>query len=183
MPDPQEIVPERVLESRRLFEGRIVNLRVDSVELGDGTRSSREVVEHGAVVAIVPLDGDGNVLLVRQYRLPIGQTTLEIPAGGVDAGESAEEAVRRELREETGCDAARLLRLGGFYASPGHCSEYIHVFLATGLTDGEPQRDFDEHIAVERRPLAEAVRLIAYGEIRDAKSVIGLLLAERYLSP
>ena len=110
-----------------------MNLRVDKVALPDGRSAEREVAEHAPVVVIVPLDGAGSVLLVRQYRLPVRQFLLELPAGGIDPGESVEEAVQRELREETGQRAGRLERLATFYASPGYCDELMHLFLATEL--------------------------------------------------
>jgi ADP-ribose pyrophosphatase len=175
---PQEPPPERVVASRRLHEGRIVCLREDTVDLPGGRRALREVVEHAEVVAIVPLEATGEVLLVRQYRLPAAQTLLELPAGGVDPGESAEEAAQRELQEETGHRAGRLRRLGGFFVSPGYCTEFIHVFLAQELSESVAAADADELIAVERLPLGEALRLVHSGEIRDAKSIIGLLLAD-----
>lgn len=152
----------------------MVNLRLDTVELAGGWKTTREVVEHGEVVAVVPLLEGKDVLLVRQYRLPAAQTLLEVPAGGVDAGESAEEAAQRELGEECGQEAARLERLGGFYMSPGFCSEFAHVFLATDLRPVRARPDPDEEIALERLPLAEALRLVRQGEIRDGKSIIGL---------
>lgn len=166
---------ERVIESRRLYEGQVVNLRVDTVELADGRRATREVVEHADVVAIVPLLEDGDVLLVRQYRLPTEQLMLEVPAGGVDEGETPEEAAQRELAEEIGRRAGRLERLCAFYVSPGFCDEYVHVFLATELTEASLPRDVDEELEVVRMPLAEAVRLVLEGELRDSRSVIGLL--------
>ncbi|GAG45412.1 unnamed protein product, partial [marine sediment metagenome] len=174
--------PERVLESRRLYEGRVVNLRLDTVELAGGWKTTREVVEHGEVVAVVPLLEGKDVLLVRQYRLPAAQTLLEVPAGGVDAGESSEEAAQRELGEECGQQADRLERLGGFYASPGFCSEFVHVFLATQLRPVRARPDPDEEIAVVRLPLAEALRLVRQGEIRDGKSIIGLTWAREQVS-
>ncbi len=169
--------PERVLESRRLFEGRIVNLRVDTVELPDGRQATREVVEHGEVVAVVPLLSGEDVLLVRQYRLPTAQVLLEVPAGGVDEGESAEEAAQRELGEECGRRAGRLERLGGFYVSPGFCSEFVHVFLASELEPVALRPDADENLEVVRMSLAEALRLVGAGGIRDGKSIIGLTWA------
>ena len=120
---------------------------------------------------------DGDVVLVRQYRLPAQEALLEIPAGGVDAGESAEEAAQRELQEETGYRAGRLERLAGFFVSPGYCTEFIHVFLATDLSESVIAGDEDEDIALERMPLADAVRLIERGEIKDGKSIVGLLQA------
>ncbi len=168
---------ERVTASRRIHEGRIVNLREDTVELPDGRSALREVVEHAQVVAIVPLDNESNVLLVRQYRLPAEDALLEIPAGGVDEGESIEQAAQRELREETGYRADRLERLTGFFVSPGYCTEFIHVFRATGLSESPIAGDDDENITVEPMPLAQALRLVETEEIRDSKSIIGLLLA------
>lgn len=173
---------ERLIESRHLYQGRVVNLRLDTVETPDGHRYRREVVEHGEVVAIVALDADGNVLLVRQYRGPVGEVTLEIPAGGIDPGESAEEAVQRELQEETGQRAGTVQRLCGFYASPGYCSEFIHLYLAKELSASRLRADLDEAIQVVRLPLPAALRLIDSGEIHDGKSIIGLLLARRWVT-
>lgn len=151
-----------------------MNLRVDTVELAGGRKATREVVEHGEVVAVVPLLEGKDVLLVRQYRLPAARTLLEVPAGGVDAGESSEEAAQRELGEECGQQADRLERLGGFYLSPGFCSEFMHLFLATELRPVPARPEPDEEIAVVRLSLAEALRLIRRGEIQDGKSIIGL---------
>jgi ADP-ribose pyrophosphatase len=167
------------VESRRVYEGRVVNLRVDRVKLPSGRSSVREVVEHAPVVAIVALDSQGDVLLVRQYRLPAQQSLLEIPAGGVDPGESPEEAAQRELQEETGQRAGRLERLGSFFSSPGYCDEYMHLYLATGLEPSALAADADESIEVVRLPLDEALRLIERGEIRDVKTIVGLWAASR----
>ena len=166
---------ERVTASRRIHDGRIISVREDSVTLHDGRSALREVVEHADVVAIVPMDADDNVFLVRQYRLPAGESLLEVPAGGVDEGESIEAAAQRELREETGYRAGRLERLSGFFVSPGYCTEFIHVFLAMDLIEDPIDGDEDEDISLERVPMSEAVRLIEGGGIKDGKSIIGLL--------
>ena len=168
------------MESRRLYEGRVVSLRVDRVELPSGRSTVREVVEHAPVVAIVALDGRGNVLLVRQYRLPVQQSLLEIPAGGIDPGESAEEAAQRELQEETGQRAGRLEHLCSFFLSPGYCDEYMYLYLATALEPSALAADADERIEVVRLPLAGALRLIERGEIHDAKTIVGLWAATRH---
>jgi ADP-ribose pyrophosphatase len=170
---------EHVVESHRIYEGRVVSLRVDRVKLPSGRSTVREVVEHASVVAIVALDSQGDVLLVRQYRLPAQQSLLEIPAGGVDPGESAEEAAQRELQEETGQRAGRLERLCSFFVSPGYCDEYMYLYLATALEPSALVADADESIEVVRLPLDEALRLIERGEICDAKTIVGLWAASR----
>ncbi|MFQ5471799.1 MAG: NUDIX hydrolase [Dehalococcoidia bacterium] len=177
--DHSDPLNERVTASERVYLGRIMSVRVDTVELADGRIAVREVVEHAPVVAIVPVDADGNVILVRQYRLPAEDVLLEIPAGGVDPGESVEGAAQRELREETGCRAGTLDDIGGFYVSPGYVTEFIHLFLARDLTEDGLEGDADEQIEVVRMPLAEAVRLIDMGEINDGKTILGLLLTAR----
>jgi len=169
---------ERVLHSERVFAGRLLNLRVDRVALPNGRETTREVVEHPGAVAIVPLHDDGRVVLVRQYRHAVGRSLLEIPAGTLDQGEeSAEAAAARELQEETGYRAARLTPLATFYPAPGFATERMTVFLATGLTDGDQSQMEDEIITVETVPLAELPALLARGEIADAKTLVGLLLA------
>ena len=170
---------ERVIKSRRVFEGKIAQLRVDTVQLASGRTAQREIVEHDPVVAIVPIDSDGNVVLVRQYRLATGVVLLEVPAGGVDPGETPEDAAQRELAEEIGMRAGSLERLAEFYVSPGFLTEYVHAFLATDLRDSPAEADEDEDIAVVRMPLADAVAMAERGELRDAKSIAGLLLAAR----
>jgi len=168
---------EHITSTRQIYDGRIVSLREDTAVLVDGRTVLREVVEHAEVAAIVPLDADGNVILVRQYRLPARDALLEIPAGGAERGESVEDAAQRELREETGFRAGRLERLCGFFVSPGYCTEFIHVFLATDLVEDAIDGDPDEVIELERMSLIDAAGLIESGEIKDGKSIIGLRLA------
>lgn len=172
---------ERVVATKRIYQGRILNLRLDTVEFPDGRTATREIVEHGASVVIAPLDDQGNVLLVRQYRLAVDQVLLELPAGGMHGDETPEEAANRELREEVGQAADRLERLGGYFAAPGFCQEYLHLFIATGLSPSPLQADEDESIDVVPIPLAEVYGLIERGEVRDAKSVAGLLWVLRRL--
>ena len=173
--------PERVLKSRRVYDGRIMAVRVDTVAMPNGREAMREIVEHAPVVAIVPVDENGDVVMVRQYRLATGDVMLEVPAGLVDEGEEIEAAAQRELQEEIGYRASHLERLSGFFVSPGFCTEFIHVFLALGLQESDLDADEDEDIVVERVPLAEAVRLVEEGAIRDAKSIVGILMARERL--
>ena len=177
----REPAAERVLKSRRAFEGKIARLRVDTVRLAGGRTAQREIVEHEPVVAIVPIDSDGKIVLVRQYRLATGAVLLEVPAGGVDPGETPEDAAQRELAEEIRMRAGHLERLAGFYVSPGFLTEYVHAFLATDLRDSPAEADEDEDIAVVRMPLLEALAMVERGELRDAKSIAGILLAARLI--
>ena len=167
---------EPSVDSRVAYEGKIVNLRVDTVSLPQGRMGTREIVEHVPCVCIVPLDDDGNVVMVRQYRKPVEETLLEVPAGGMDPGESPEDAARRELREETGYAAEELGHLSSFWTTPGFCTELMHAYVARGLRPGALSPDEDENIEVVRVPLSGAPDLIRRGEIRDAKSIASLLL-------
>ncbi|MHB8576613.1 MAG: NUDIX hydrolase [Dehalococcoidia bacterium] len=176
-------MPEKTIGSERMYDGKVVNLRVDTVRFEDGREAKREVVEHGGAVAIVAIDNDARLLLVRQFRTPVGDDLLEVPAGGIDDGEEPEAAAQRELQEETGYRAARIRRLAGFWVAPGYCTEFIHVFLAEGLTESRLDADDDEAITVERFTLAESIAMIASGEIRDAKSIVGILAFARGTQP
>jgi ADP-ribose pyrophosphatase len=168
--------PETVLASRRLYEGRVVNLRVDDVRTPGGLETRREIVEHHGAVALVAIDDQERVLLVKQYRHAAGRVMTEIPAGALEAGEDPDAAAARELAEETGYTAALLERIGGIFPSPGFCTEYIHLYAAHGLTAGPSHPEDDEHILVEAVPWAEVMRRVRAGEIQDAKSITALLL-------
>jgi len=168
---------EVTLHSRLVFEGKVVNLRVDTVRIPSGREATREVVEHRGAVAMVPLLDDGRVVLVRQFRQAVGEVLLEIPAGTLNAGEEPDECARRELREEIRYEPAKLEEMFASYLAPGYSSEMLHVFLATELTPAEGETDEDETVEVEILPLDKAVEMIRTGEIKDAKTICGLLLA------
>lgn len=170
---------EKALRSEKVFEGSVVGLRVDQVILPSGRATTREVVEHSPSVVIVPVDDDDNVVLVRQYRYPVGIALLEAPAGMVEEGEEAEECADRELREETGLRARTMLSLGQFWMSPGYCNELMHAFVARDLVSDALEPDEDEAIEIERVPLAAATQLIRDGAIQDAKTIAALLMAIR----
>ena len=169
---------EPTVESRYEFKGRVFNVRVDSVRLSKGTLGTREIVEHVDCVCIVPLDEQGNVVMVRQYRKPVEQHLLEIPAGAVEQDEVSEDAALRELQEETGYAAEQLQHLSSFWTSPGFCTERMHAYVATGLRPGDPAHslDEDEEIQVEKVPLDRIADMIRRGEITDAKSITSLVL-------
>lgn len=169
------IPEEPTLASRRIYQGRVVGLRIDTVRLPNGDTSDREIVEHGSAIVVVPIDDHGRILMVRQYRKAIEQALLELPAGGMDPGETPEEAVLREMQEETGFLPRKLEALGGFYTAPGFCQEYLHLFLATDLTPSKLAQDHDENVEVEPVTWDQAMALLDSNEIRDAKSVAGLL--------
>lgn len=170
---------EDTLSSQLIYDGRAVKLRVDSVRLSNGRETTREIVEHSDCVAVVVIDENDNTLLVKQFRKPVEKDLLEIPAGGIDSGEAPEAAVRREMREETGYLPRRVERLGGFYASPGYCTEYLHLYLATDLVLDRLEAEDSDSIELEPVPLRRIAGLIASDAICDAKSIAGLLL---YLS-
>jgi len=172
----------RILTSRPVFGGRVVSLRVEEIELPGGRRSNLELIHHPGAAAIVPLDAEGQVLLVRQYRHATGGSwLLEVPAGKLDPGESAEVAAARECEEETGYRPGELVALGGIWTTPGFTDEWIHLFLARQLIPGRQDLQADEALSVERLPLAEAVDLALAGGIDDGKSIAALSRAARYL--
>jgi ADP-ribose pyrophosphatase len=172
-----------------LHRGRYLEFRVDTIERADGTRSERDIAGHPGAVAILAIDPDGAVLLVRQWRTPAARVLLEIPAGTLDVDEATGEiedpdlAARRELEEETGYRAGTWERLTSFWSAPGFTSEFMHLYLATELTPAHPDErlgpDEDEHLRLERRSLADAVAAVDRGEISDAKSIVGLLWIAR----
>jgi ADP-ribose pyrophosphatase len=155
---------------REVFRGRVVRLVL---------RGKYEIVEHAGGAAVVALDGDGNVLLVRQARPAVGAALLELPAGLVDAGEQPIDCARRELEEETGYTCDHLEPLARFYSSPGFCTELLHVFAASGLRECATTPDEEEELELVRMPLEQAIDLVLNGEISDAKTITGLLAYQR----
>ncbi len=171
---------EKTLESEMIYRGKIINLRRDKVTVLHGT-SYREIVEHHGGSVIAALKDNGNVIAVKQYRKPAGRVMLEIPAGKRDPGESPDETARRELKEETGYTAEKLILLTRMYPSPGYTEEVLYIYLALGLTPGETDPDYNEAIDVCEYPLDTLLEMADRGEIEDAKTLAGLLLAKRYL--
>ena len=167
---------EKRIDGEYKFRGRIINLRVDRALLPDGSVAGREVVEHNGGVCVAALTDEGEVLMVRQFRYPYGETVLEIPAGKRDsADEDPFECGCRELEEETGARAKDFHFLGRLYPSPGYCGEIIWMYAAKGLTFGEQRPDEDEFLSVEKIPLERLVDMVLSGEITDAKTQVALL--------
>ena len=165
---------EKTLFSELVYKGRAISVRVDTVEMPSGRRTTRETVEHSDCVAIIAIDHDNNVLLVNQFRKAVEKELLEIPAGGIDPGEDPVTAVSREMQEETGYLPRQIERLGGFYIGPGYCSEYLYLYLATDLVSSQLFAEDTEGITLVRVPLEQIPELIASGRICDAKSIAGL---------
>jgi ADP-ribose pyrophosphatase len=172
---------ETIVGSEEIYHGRVVKLFVHEVELPNGSHSKREVVKHPGAVAIVALDGQQNVLLVRQFRLPAAQVLREIPAGTLEEGEAPLVCAERELQEETGYHPGKLEELGGIFVAPGYTTEYIHLYLATQLRESRLDADADEFVEVDHVPIKDALAMIEKGDIIDGKSVAGLLRVARKL--
>ena len=168
--------PEKKLATQQIYQGRAVNVRVDTVEKASGIKTTREVVEHSDCIAVVALDEQGNIVLVRQFRHAVDRFLMEIPAGGIDLGEEPIDSVRRELQEEIGYFPRKIDKLGGFYATPGYGTEYLHCFVATDLVPARLMAEDTDDIELVRVSPAEIPRLIASGEICDAKSIAALLM-------
>lgn len=167
---------------REIYAGRVVTLRLKYLPQPDGRRHLREIVEHAPGAAVVAVDDDGQVLLVRQLRPAVDAALLELPAGLVDAGESPIDCARRELAEETGLAASYVEPLVSFYTSPGFSTELIHIFVATGLREASVEHDEEEDIQLVRLPLEDAIRQVTQTEISDAKTVAGLVAYARSVS-
>lgn len=172
---------ESKISSEDIFKGRIVHLHVDKVQLIDGSRSTREVVEHDGGVTVIPVDDDGNVYCVRQFRYAFGKSIIETPAGKLEKGEDPLECAVRELSEETGFSAAEYIYLGEFYPSPGYCHEKLYAYLALGLEKGEAHLDEGEFLDIVKYPLDTLVDMVMNNELCDAKTIIAILKAKRFL--
>lgn len=173
---------EHQISTRRIYTGRVLNLDIDTVRFPDGSAGELEMIRHPGASAIVPFlsdpaGDDPQILLIRQYRYAAEEVLYEIPAGRLNDGEEPVDCARRELLEETGCQAASLEHLYTMYTTPGFTDEKIHVFMATGLEHGASAHEADEFITVETVTLSSALELIRKGEIKDAKTALSILYA------
>ncbi|WKZ37855.1 MAG: NUDIX hydrolase [Anaerolineales bacterium] len=174
-------MPFELLHSETLLKGRAFTIRRDHMKTPDGRETKFDIVEHGGSVIIIPIDGEGNLLFVRQYRHAAGMDLLELPAGTRDGNEPFEECAAREIREETGMQAGTLRKVGEFYLAPGYSTEFMGVFLATDLKHNPLKADDDEFLSIEKISVKEAIAMAEHGEMPDAKSLAALLLARPYL--
>ena len=170
------------ISTRRMYTGRIIHLDIDTVRFPNGSTGELEMIRHPGASAVIPFlsdpgGDDPQILLIRQYRYAAERYLYEVPAGRLDAGEAPDACARRELKEETGCEAERVEHLTTIYTTPGFTDEKIHVFMAVGLTRGEIAREADEFIEMETMALSRALSLVETGEIQDAKTVVALLYA------
>jgi ADP-ribose diphosphatase len=173
------IEPEVGLSKETVFDGKLIKVVREMVRLPDGNERPREIVVHPGAVALVVVDDQERLIMVRQYRRAADAVLLEIPAGTREPGEDAETCALREVREETGYRADNVKRLGGFYSAPGFCTEFLDIYLLTSLSESPAQADDDENIEIERLTRDEALAAIQRGEIRDAKSIAGILLWDK----
>lgn len=192
--EPVSQLPGRVqdramrLESRRLYSGRVINVDLDQVRFPDGTEGSLEMVRHSGASAVVPFlsdvsGADPQILLLRQYRYAAGEDLYEIPAGRLNPGEDPLACARRELKEETGCQAERVEYLTSIYTTPGFTDERIYLYMAEGLTVGPAAHEPDEFITVETMPLSRALILIEDGTVKDVKTAFAILYAAGFRGP
>lgn len=171
----REKFQEKTVATQRLHEGRIISLREDTVTLPSGRTGKREIVEHKGAVAVLPVRDDGKLVLIRQFRKATEEVLLEMPAGGLNAGEDPQDCAARELVEECGLTAKKWTLLFSCYLAPGYSSELIHIYLAEDLTDVPAEPEEDENLEIGEYTLDEALQMLDEGKVRDAKTLAGLL--------
>lgn len=172
---------EKKIGTQRVFAGRLLGVRVDTVQVPSGLETTREIVEHPGAVAIVAVTENQELVLVRQFRTPTGEVLLEIPAGVPHKGEKREESARRELAEETGYHAKNVRKVWEGYSSPGYSNELIEFFLATDFERRPPAPDEDEFVEPELIKVSACLDLLKAGKVRDNKTIVGIVIADRFL--
>jgi ADP-ribose pyrophosphatase len=171
----------KTLKSEKMYQGRAFDVRRDQVQLPQGKVTNLDIVEHVGAVTIVPVDPDGQIVFVRQYRHPAGGEILELPAGTLEPGEDPMECAHREIQEEIGMGAGYLRKIGEFFLAPGYSTEFMHVFLATDLFPSSLPGDEDEVLSVVRYPTEATFEAAHAGEIKDAKTLAALFFVQRFL--
>ncbi len=176
------MIVERTIKSDKIYQGKIINLRVDTVELPDKKYSKREVIEHPGAVAIVPITQDNKIVMVKQFRKAVEEVLLEVPAGKLEIGEEAMECGKRELLEETGYKSENLEPLFDFYTSPGFSNEVISIYIAKDLIKDVARPDEDEYIEVEEHDIDDLIQMIMGNRIKDGKTITAILATKEYLN-
>jgi len=175
-----EALAFEVVETKTVFKGRSFDVRVDQLRLPDGQLHKLDIIDHRDAVTMLPVDENGFIWFIRQYRHPAGRELLELPAGMLEGDEAPQVGALREIREEIGMSAGSLRKIGGFFLAPGYSTEYMHIFLATQLHSDPLPGDVDEFLSVEKIPISQAFELAQSGQIQDAKSLTALFLAQPY---
>lgn len=173
---------EKTISEKHIYSGNIIKVELVTVTLPNGRQATRDIVMHPGASAVVPLNEKGELYMVKQYRKPIEAVSLEIPAGKLDYGEDPKFCAERELKEETGLTSKNISHLISVHSTPGFSNEIVHLYAATGLSEGESCADTDEFISAEKFEVSQLVDMILKGEITDAKSIVGILLADKIIS-
>ncbi|MCL4385775.1 MAG: NUDIX hydrolase [Actinobacteria bacterium] len=176
-----ENLTEKTLKSKKIFDGSVIKLFFDEVILPNHKIATREKVWHPGAVAVVPVTSDNEVILIKQFRYPVGEVLIEIPAGKLDKNEIPIECAKRELKEETGAFGGNFIHLTSFYTTPGFSSEFLHLYMAINFERKENNLDEDEFLQIIKIPLKDSFDWVFEGKIKDAKSIIGILMADKYL--
>ena len=172
---------EKTVSSEKVFEGKIIKLFFDKVMLPNNKTATREKVWHPGAVAVVPLTSENEIILIKQYRYPVEEVLIEIPAGKLDKGESPIDCAKRELQEEVGAVGGNLVHLSSFHTTPGFSNEFLHLYLAVNFEKKENNPDEDEFLQILSVPIKECIDWVFEGKIKDAKSIIGVLMASEYI--
>jgi len=172
---------ETTISEKHIYEGNVIKVSMLNITLPNGKEATRDIVYHPGASVVVPMSDDGALYMVKQYRKPIDQVSLELPAGKLDPGEDPRTCASRELKEETGLDAEEIKHIVSIHTTPGFSNEVIHMYVARGLKEGDPCADEDEFITSEKFKINTLIQMILNHEITDAKSMIGILLADKII--
>jgi ADP-ribose pyrophosphatase len=172
---------EKTINKKHIYTGNVIAVDLLTVTLPNGKEATRDIVSHPGASVVIPLSNEGELYMVRQFRKPLESESLEIPAGKLDKGEDPFECAKRELKEETGLDAENVKHLISIHSTPGFCDEILHMYLATGLKEGTACTDEDEFLSVEKVHVNDLIQRVLSHEITDAKSIIGILLADKIM--
>lgn len=172
---------EKTISTKHIYTGKVINVDLISVTLPNGKEATRDIVSHPGASVVIPINENNELYLVNQFRKPLERDSLEIPAGKLDKGEEPIECARRELKEETGLEAQQIKHIISVHSTPGFSNEILHMYLATGLTEGTACTDEDEFLDVSKLPIKTLIEKVLSHEITDAKTIIGILLADKII--